>query len=989
MMIAVVVCGSLILAWGLELFRRIAGIRKQIALSELRLAEAQKIGRMGSWSFDAESGLTTWSEEMFRIFGLTPADGVPALDELMDCIHAEDRPRLESAQRAAVEKGAGYRLDFRITRPDGALAYVSTEVEVIRSGAGEVKRLAGTVQDISERKHAENRERARREILELLTRGAMLEEVVGGITRTVESENPGYLCAVAMLDEKTGCLRLAARPRLPDFFNRQIDGVDVAPASAHRPAFALDGRRVVASEIRKDPAWASLRSIAGRAGLGACWSEPILSPEGSTLGVIMVFHRTPRAPGADDLEAMTEAASLVGLATEHIRARNELAEARDAALEAVRLKSEFLANMSHEIRTPMNGIIGMANLLLDTRLGTKQRHFAEVIRDCGESLFTIINDILDYSKIEAGKLTFETIDFDLRDIVEGALELLAEKSQAKKLELIGIILPDVPCGLRGDPTRLRQIIINLVGNAIKFTEQGEIGVTVSLRSETAERIALGIAVRDTGIGIPEEARQRLFRPFSQVDGSTTRKYGGTGLGLAISRQLVELMGGEIDVESEPGRGSTFRFTAGFARQTSAAKNAPRIPIPLAGRRALVVDDLATNRELLEYHLRSWQIEVESAADGAAALEALGNTAGDRPFDLVILDMHMPGMDGMTLAGRIKADPALAGTRLVMLTSLAENITEEDRLTAGLDACLSKPVRQSALFDALATVMAGPGAPSVETVDVSAPARGKELRILLAEDNPINREVALEQLRRMGYSARTASDGSEALDAARGAPLDVILMDCQMPEMDGYEATRMIRRHETENRRDPVYIIALTAHAMQGDREKCLAAGMDDYISKPVRMGELAAALLRAESSRGGRCAPDEAGHCLKPSGRETDGGETSVDCDAVQVLLGDPDFTEELLRVYLRQADEIMHDLRTSIASRRHGNVRNAAHKLAGSSAQCGFPALSGMLRQLEFLGESGDLTRAPQLLEQAEARFTSSRTRILAWLEERDRLAA
>jgi len=544
------------------------------------------------------------------------------------------------------------------------------------------------------------------------------------------------------------------------------------------------------------------------------------------------------------------------LEAEVARRTVELVHAKEAAEAASIAKSQFLANMSHEIRTPMNGILGMADILLQESLPGNQRRSVEIVQRSGHALLEIINDILDFSRIEAGKIELDDIPFDIGGIVEEVVELLAVPAQSKEIELVSQVDPELPSALRGDPGRLRQILVNLVGNAIKFTERGEVVVRASLDSRDDGAVTIRFSVRDTGIGIPVEAQAKIFHSFTQADGSTTRKFGGTGLGLTISRQLVEMMGGTIRVESEPGKGSDFMFTARL-REAAESDLTPSAPRPdLKGLKVFVVDDNATNREILEKQLYAWGVNCRSAGGGDEALPLLRAAASEgAPFDLGILDYHMPGIDGLQLAGMIKSDVSLSGIRLIMLSSVGIRGDGRKARETGFSGYLSKPVRRDVLYESIAAVMAdqdpASGGTLVTRYTVDGARKKIEGKILLVEDKPMNQEVTLGMLSVLGCRADVAGNGREALDAIAAGTYDLVLMDCQMPVMDGYAATQALRASEKKTGGKHLTVVALTANAMQGDSDSCRKVGMDDYLSKPFtirKLGDMLAKWLPAGES---------------------------------------------------------------------------------------------------------------------------------------------
>ena len=687
-----------------------------------------------------------------------------------------------------------------------------------------------------------------------------------------------------------------------------------------------------------------------------------------------------------------------------LRVAKENAEAAALAAQAGnRAKTEFLAKMSHEIRTPMNGVLGMTDLLSRTELSDRQRKFVGTAHHSAETLLNLINDIMDYSRIEAGKVELEHADFDVFSTVGNVIDLLAESAQSKGLEITYNISRTVPQWLHGDANRLRQIILNLVSNGIKFTDRGEVSLRVDADQETVDSVVLCFEVTDTGIGVLPEARERILQPFEQADGSITRRFGGAGLGLTITRQLIEMMDGELSIDSTPGKGSTFRFTVRLDPPTADHYQDLVPQSDLVGTKVLIVDDNITNREILHYYVSDWGMVAAAAADGPRALQMLHAAANrGEPIDLVLLDMMMPGMSGIQVAQMIRMEPAFAGIRLIVLTSMGRCGDPEELSPSHIQAYLTKPVRQTELYQQIEKVM---GAPIEQTVlpDRSAdatepePAGGEhrmDATVLLAEDNPVNQEVMREYLLDLGCRVDLVTTGLQAVAAWKRKPYDLILMDCQMPDMDGFEAAMLVRlRERQQNAQRRIPIIAVTANAFEHVRDDCLAAGMDDYICKPFNQNELSAMLQRwlnqEESTNPDRCEGDKD---ARPPREELSNLENlrrheTLDPKALNNIAalnrgGSNENVDEIIKIYLDVTPAYLVNLKAAISASDALTVERTAHNLKSSSATLGAMKLAAQCRELEQLAHEKTLDNALFHIAEIESSFEKIREIFSASLE-------
>ncbi len=883
-----------------------------------------------------------------RITGRPPEYFLPGLARWETIIHPEDRPCWHRGL-VRLRKGQPSQEEYRILWPNETLRWVRDSVTASRAAPDAPLRFNGILTDVSARKRAEDALLQERHLLSML-----MDNVPDSIYfKDRESRFTRINQALASRFGLTHPAQAKGKTDA-DFF-----------AAEHAQEALVDEVQVMRSgqpmvDHEEKETWPD-----GRVTWMSTTKMPLRDRQGHIIGTFGVSR---------DI-------------TERKREREELKKARAAAEAASRAKSEFLANVSHEIRTPMNGILGMTELALDTALTAEQRDYLEMVKASADSLLKLINDLLDFSKIEAGKLELDALPFSLRDSLGDTLRSLALRAQQQGLELACHIAPEVPDTLVGDPMRLRQVLVNLVGNAIKFTEQGEVVFDVRPEASPGEQLILHFTVSDTGIGIPAEKQQAIFEAFEQVDASPTRRHGGTGLGLAISSQLVGLMGGRIWVESELGRGSRFHFLAYFG-----TKSAGPAPSPLEGTPdlrdlpVLIVDDSATNRDILAEMLASWHMKPTSVAGTAAALTELQRAADHgEPYPLLLVDGTMPERDGFSLADEVRRQPELAGSLIMMLSSTDPPDSASRCRQMGVPVQVLKPVKQSELLNAILTILSAPsaaGEAASEPGPLETPAAARPLRILLAEDNAVNQRLAVRLLQKQGHIVKVAGNGREALAAlgirsqesggrsqesgGSGVSLapdsclltpafDLVLMDVQMPEMDGLEATAVIRKQERDTGRH-IPIIALTAHAIKGDRERCLAAGMDHYVAKPIQVADL----LQAIASVAGTPAPVQVDPPTSATGV----------CDRTAALArvgGDRQLLQELVGLFLDACPKWLDEIRAALTAADADRLRLTAHTLKGAVGTFGAQQAVEAALALELRGKAGDLKGAEQAFEVLE----------------------
>jgi len=946
---------------------------EDLTASRRRLAEAQRIARIGSWEWDVRTGEVWGSDELCALYGLDP-DSFPATyDDFLAIVHEDDRAIVDDAVRGALDTPGDFVFVARVHTADGAWVWTRGRGVSLADSRGDVVSMYGTHQDITETKLAEialedqvRQNALMQAVATAANEAATLEEVLVQARHLVLLHDDWVRGRAFVLDEQ----RTAVVPLYVADEDRDADLAEAATLAKELELanLAYRERRSVWDDERLTIAFT------------VAYADEVVA--------VLTITSAPPLYRFEMIESMVEQVAVqLGRVAERERGQRELADARDVAEAASRQKSEFLATMSHEIRTPLNGVIGLNDLLLRTHLDPDQLRLASGVQVASRALLSVINDILDFSKIEAGKLELERLDFEVRDVFDQVASLLGEAARAKGLELIVSCHPDVPEVLSGDPTRLAQVVTNLGSNAVKFTEHGEVFIRATATPGPAGRTVLHVSVTDTGVGVPENDVEALFDAFTQADASTTRRFGGTGLGLAISREIVQALGGEIGLHPNPGGGSVFWFTAEFDAPGGPAHDADDdyARTWLGGRRVLVVDDNEHNRLILEEQLAWWGMRAASSASADEAERVLADAAaaGD-PFEAVLLDMSMPERDGLDLARTLRAEPSY-DVRTIMLTS-GTSPSAWDLRVAGIVDCLTKPLLgaelRASLLRHLAEVDPRPEPPAQADPETTGPAR----RVLVVEDNVVNQLVAAGLLEALGYGTRIVDDGAAALTALAEEHFDAVLMDVQMPRMDGYAATRAIRAGEAGGgRRMPV--IAMTAAAVEGERERCLAAGMDDFLTKPVDAAALALVLdqwvgtTSAPAARTVRIVTEDQ---TPPAPAAPDPALDGLTLDRLDELRDlDPGNTAYLDRAignFVANTPETLQRIREALAAGDAATLKQVSHKLAGGALNLGVTPAGRTAQQIELVADTGTTAGAAELVDQLAEELELGRAALLAY---------
>jgi PAS domain S-box-containing protein len=956
------------------------------------LAEAQRIARLGNWDWNIATGELRWSDEIYRIFGLESQKFGATYEFFLGMVHPDDRELVDRSVNEALSDRKPYSMDHRIVLSDSSMRIVHEAGEVIFGPDNKPLRMVGTVQDITERKRAEEwttrayqQQGILQEILQLSLENIPFAEV---LECTLEK-----ILSIEWLPiKRRGAIFLSERETLELKSHRGFSREILASCKAVPYGKCICGLAAEKGSVQFT-ACVDERHVIRYEGMlpHGHYCVPIKSGK-KVLGVINLYVDEGHLRNKQQEEFLETVADTLAGIIERRRAEEALMHAKMAAEEtnkrlekavecaskmaieaeaANNAKGQFLANMSHEIRTPMNGVLGLSALMLETPLDPEQKEYATMIKSSADALMTIINDILDFSKIEAGRLEIEITDFDLEAMIEETCDVLAMQPQKKGLEFTYSIAPEVPSLLKGDPGRLRQIITNLVGNAVKFTQRGTISLKISLEQKMNGWALMRFDIRDNGIGIPPEKTGTLFEAFTQVDSSTTRKYGGTGLGLTISKRLAEMMGGEVGVESELGKGSNFWFTAVFGLQDAPIGAEDAGETALSGLKVLVADGNEASRDVLVRMLSQWGCAFEAVSDGPAALKRLREAAsGGGRYDAVILDKGLPGLDGEETALAVKSDPVLSGTRFIMMTPVSDQGYITRLKGIGISCHVTKPVKKRQLLSCLMKGKTGAMTDEnqlAKTNHLGMPESHKGT-VLLVEDNLTNQKVALAILKKLGLRADTAMNGVEALSLLGANRYDLVLMDCQMPEMDGYETTRRIREGSgVLNGRIPV--IAMTANAMQGDREVCIKAGMNDYISKPIDPAVLSSVLGRW-------LPPADAQKKEEPAGFDTD-GDIFDKAGFLGRLMGDEELAAEILVSFLGDMPCQIANLKCASEKSDAESVRRIAHTIKGAAGNTGATALEKAARRAEEAAHAGDPGAAAAIIPEIEERLSKLRERL------------